>query len=184
MIILALLGGIAFGFSLLPLLILIVLLVIGVIILQYDPLAMRTLCLVTKLPVVCKHEEKMERLYLSSRRLTHGVPLSLGIVLSVISWFFECVCLYIALIGIGLPVPLMSAVFIYAFSTIAGIIAMLPGGLGATEAIMMALLAKTGVPFPDATAATLLTRLATLWFAVGIGMVVLAYLEKEWNEIL
>lgn len=182
MVILAFIGGIAFGFSPLPLLILIALLGIAVIILQYEPLARRTLCLLTKLPVICKHEEKMERLYFSSRKLTHGVPLSIGIVLSVISWFFECVCLYIALAGIGLPVPLLSAVFIYAFSTIAGIIAMLPGGLGATEAIMMALLAKTGVPLPDATAATLLTRLATLWFAVGIGMVVLAYLEKQTSD--
>jgi len=182
MIILALIGGIAFGFSPLPLLILLVLLGIVVIIVQYEPLALRTLILLNKLPMISKHNEKIERLYFSSRVLTHGKPLSFGIVLSVISWLFECICLYIALLGIGMPVPILTAVFIFAFSTIAGIIAMLPGGLGATEAVMMALLAKTGVPLADATAATLLARLATLWFAVGIGMVVLAYLEKQGSE--
>lgn len=183
MIILALIGGMAFRFSPLPLIILIALLCAVVIILQYEPLALRTLGLFNKLPIVSKHNEKIKRLYFSSRMLTHGRPLSFGIVLSVLSWFFECLCLYIALLGIELQVPVLSAVFIFAFSTIAGILAMLPGGLGATEAIMMALLTKTGVPLPDATAATLLARITTLWFAVGIGMVALAYLQnQEGNE--
>ncbi len=47
----------------------------------------------------------------------------------------------------------------------------MPGGLGGAEAVMVALLMWKGVPSADAIAATVLIRLTTLWFAVGIGAV-------------
>ena len=60
-----------------------------------------------------------------------------------------------------------------AASTIVGALAMMPGGLGVTDAGMTGLLQALGGSAMDpaiATAATMLVRLATLWFAVGIGL--------------
>ena len=51
------------------------------------------------------------------------------------------------------------------------------GGLGGTEAVLAGLLVVTGAPPPEAMAATAITRVATLWFAVVIGAVALPALE-------
>jgi uncharacterized protein (TIRG00374 family) len=49
----------------------------------------------------------------------------------------------------------------------------MPGGLGGSEASMIVLLRISGVPLPLAVSATLLIRLATLWFAVLLGILAL-----------
>ena len=56
---------------------------------------------------------------------------------------------------------------------LAGALSFMPGGLGGAEAVMIALLTLNGVPMPVAVAATVFIRLATLWFAVVIGLVAL-----------
>jgi uncharacterized protein (TIRG00374 family) len=67
---------------------------------------------------------------------------------------------------------------IYASTTIVGALSFLPGGLGVTEGAMTMLLVRGAVGLDGAAAfdATLLTRLATLWFAVllGLGCLVVA----------
>ncbi len=50
---------------------------------------------------------------------------------------------------------------------------MLPGGLGVAEGSLTGLLAGFGTPLPEAAAATLLVRGATLWLAVALGAVTL-----------
>jgi uncharacterized protein (TIRG00374 family) len=67
------------------------------------------------------------------------------------------------------------AVFVFTFAMIAGTVAMLPGGLGGTEAVMLALLGALGVDLQVAVTATALIRLTTLWFAVGLGFIGLPF---------
>ena len=56
----------------------------------------------------------------------------------------------------------------------------LPGGLGVAEGSMTGLIRVLGdVPRAAAVAATVLIRLATLWFAVALGLVGLAV--EEWQ---
>jgi uncharacterized membrane protein YbhN (UPF0104 family) len=45
--------------------------------------------------------------------------------------------------------------------------------LGGTEAVMVSLLVLKGMSLPAAVAATVFIRLATLWFAVLIGIIAL-----------
>ncbi len=58
---------------------------------------------------------------------------------------------------------------------------MIPGGLGSMEAALVALLNYFGVPLPSAVAATVLIRLATLWFAVAMGLGCLIWLQLRHN---
>jgi uncharacterized membrane protein YbhN (UPF0104 family) len=51
---------------------------------------------------------------------------------------------------------------------------MLPGGLGVAEGSLTGLLVALGTSLPDAAAATLVIRAATLWFAVALGAGTLA----------
>lgn len=90
-------------------------------------------------------------------------------LLSLIAWGAEAVAFYWILKWMGADIPIAFAVFVYALSMLAGALSFMPGGLGGAEAVMVALLVWKGMPNADAVAATLLIRLATLWFAVGIG---------------
>ena len=81
----------------------------------------------------------------------------------------------------GADIALGLALVIYAATTIAGAISFLPGGLGVTEGAMTLLLVQhaVGVDRGTATAATLVTRFATLWFAVAIGAVALLLVRRR-----
>ena len=59
---------------------------------------------------------------------------------------------------------------VYALAMLAGALSFLPGGLGGAEAVMVAALTLKGVDQPSAVAATIIIRLATLWFAVALGL--------------
>ena len=101
--------------------------------------------------------------------------LGLATALAVPAWACECVG-FAAIVNAfpGAHVDLGMAMVIYAATTIAGALSFLPGGLGVTEGGMTILLVKSRLDQATALDATLLTRLATLWFAVLIGVVCLA----------
>ena len=65
--------------------------------------------------------------------------------------------------------------------TIAGALSFLPGGLGVQEIGMVKLLVAQahGVSEPMAAAATFVTRLCTLWFAVIVGVVALFIMQRR-----
>jgi uncharacterized protein (TIRG00374 family) len=98
---------------------------------------------------------------------------------SVLAWGAEALAFYWILNWMGADIPLAFAVFIYTLSMLAGAISFMPGGLGGAEAVMVALLIWKGMPDADAIAATVLIRLATLWYAVGIGAYFLTKTHSE-----
>ena len=75
-------------------------------------------------------------------------------------------------------VSLLRALSIYVAATLVGAISASPGGLVGTEGSMVALLQQIGIVSGVASAGTLLVRLATLWFAVLVGLVALAWLNR------
>lgn len=90
-------------------------------------------------------------------------------LLSVMAWSAEALAFHWVLQWMGAEVPPAFAVFVYAIAMLAGALSFMPGGLGGAEAAMVALLVWQGMAGADAVAATVLIRLATLWFAVGLG---------------
>jgi uncharacterized protein (TIRG00374 family) len=119
----------------------------------------------------------LETLYDSTRTLLKPRPFLTAVGIGVVSWFGECVALYLVLVGLGIEGSwhlLLAATFVFAAATWIGGASMLPGGLGAAEASVAGLLLLT-VRDPLMTAslaatATLLIRFATLWFGVLVGI--------------
>ncbi|MEN4748558.1 lysylphosphatidylglycerol synthase transmembrane domain-containing protein [Pseudomonas sp. Ps21-P2] len=110
----------------------------------------------------------------------HGLRLMLGLTaLSVVAWSAEALAFDWILKWMGTDIPLTFAVFVYALAMLAGAVSFMPGGLGGAEAVMVGLLVWKGMNSADAVAATVLIRLATLWFAVAIGAVMLVRLKGE-----
>ncbi|WP_426139798.1 lysylphosphatidylglycerol synthase transmembrane domain-containing protein [Pseudomonas sp. DWP3-1-2] len=110
----------------------------------------------------------------------HRLSLLVGVTaLSVVAWSAEALAFHWILNWMGADIELTFAVFVYALAMLAGAISFMPGGLGGAEAVMVGLLVWKGMSSADAIAATVLIRLATLWFAVGIGAVMLFKLKSD-----
>lgn len=116
---------------------------------------------------------------LHSKRCFSLPMLLYGISLGLIAWGSEGLAFYYIMHVLGSDMSFQTALFIYAFSMLVGAISFLPGGLGGTEATMVALLMLNHIAQPQAVAATVLIRLATLWFAVALGVVAMSMPERQ-----
>jgi uncharacterized membrane protein YbhN (UPF0104 family) len=103
-------------------------------------------------------------------------PLLVGMTaLSAVSWFCECLAAYVCVRGLRLDLSLGDTVVVFSLGSLAGALSFLPGGLGVAEGSMTGLIRVLGdASRAGAVAATVLIRLATLWFAVALGLVGLA----------
>jgi uncharacterized protein (TIRG00374 family) len=106
----------------------------------------------------------------SSRALWRGRLLWQVQCLSVLAWFAEGLGAWLVLRTLMPEMALETGLFIYGFAMIVGALSFMPGGLGGTEATMTGLLVLQGLSVPEAVAATVVIRLATLWFAVLLGL--------------
>ncbi len=125
---------------------------------------------------------KLREAYESLLAISGKRPLALATLLSFGAWGLEAISLSMLVNGFaGEHASVSLGVFAYSASTIVGALAMLPGGLGVTESGMTGLL-RTGsanaVSLSVATASTLLVRIATLWWAVFLGILAFLLLRR------
>jgi uncharacterized protein (TIRG00374 family) len=154
----------------------------GVLVVSIDPLAELALGFAARLPGVGRYAPKLREMHAATAALLHPKPLALATAISTASWFLECLAFAVVVRGFpGAVLDLRAATFIYATMTIAGALSFLPGGLGVTEAGMLALLVRFGAGLGrgSAAAATFVTRACTLWFAVAIGLPALALYARR-----
>ncbi len=145
-------------------------------------LGTRTIELLTRPRRLTALRPRLHEVYASLTALGQPRPVAWSTALGIAAW--GCEGLGFAMIVNAFPgahVDLGLAMLIYAATTIAGALSFLPGGLGVTEGAMTLLLVEnaSGVDPGTATAATILTRLATLWLAVAIGFVALGLARRR-----
>lgn len=135
-----------------------------------------------RLPLLRRRPDTVLELFRSAKVLCRLANLPLPTLLSLAGWFCEALAMHLVLNAFpGVRADLGVSLFVYSFSSVAGALAMMPGGLGVTEGGMAGLTrwmvpgARPGV----ASAATILVRFATLWFAVLVGFVALAALGRR-----
>ena len=149
----------------------------------YRPLGELALRIAARTPLVKKLAPKLRDAYESLHVMTRPAPLAVGTSLAVVAWALETLGLWVIVRGFpGCGISLPASAFTYATSTIAGALAMMPGGLGVTEAGMTGMLQALGgaeITPAVATAATILVRIATLWWAVAVGAAALALFRRR-----
>jgi uncharacterized protein (TIRG00374 family) len=165
---------------------LVVLTVLGLLVLQSQPLMGQALRLVARLPLGARIAPRLETAYLSSRQLLSWPILLPSTLISLVSWFGECVAMYYVLRGVGVPpsyLLLVQATFVFAASTLFGLVSFLPGGLGVSEGSSTLLLGRL-IPLAagPATTATIIIRFCTLWFGVTLGAITLAIFSRRYGE--
>ncbi|MDO9088163.1 MAG: lysylphosphatidylglycerol synthase transmembrane domain-containing protein [Anaerolineaceae bacterium] len=151
-----------------------VLLVSLIIISQIKPLAYWFLNISKKIPVIKKFSPILIEFYEGSFIVFRPGATILAVSLGMVSWLAEGIGFYYLLTVLGLPAnqeTFANAVFILAFSTVIAAVSTLPGGLGAAEASIAGMLTiLVGMTSTNATFATLIIRLATLWFGISLGL--------------
>ena len=154
-----------------------------VVVVQIRPLALWLLRQGERVPIISRFANSLREFYESAYRLLGAKNLLFAVGLGVISWAAEGVALFLVLLGLGFvgtPALLIQAVSALALSTILGAITFLPGGLGVVDGSLTGLLLLlTGTGAETAVAATLIIRLATLWFGVGLGIATLIAFRRE-----
>lgn len=110
-----------------------------------------------------------------SEKLLKPAMLFNGIILSVIAWFLEGFSLFILINSFGSFWDLHSlffALFIFAFSSIAGFLVLIPGGIGVAEGSISSLITFFyHLDISKAIFITLIFRFTTLWFGVFLGLI-------------
>jgi uncharacterized protein (TIRG00374 family) len=149
-------------------------LLLGVVIIsQIRPLAKYFLSLGIRLPVVNRFAQAINEFYEGSFTLFRPWTTFISVSLGIVAWLLVGIGLYFILIGLGVSPgvsTLSIAIFVLSFSKVIGAITALPGGLLATDVSMIGMLVLLlDLDTNTAAAATLLIRFASLWFGVGLG---------------
>ncbi|QDV07624.1 hypothetical protein Poly30_31520 [Planctomycetes bacterium Poly30] len=143
---------------------------------------------------IARRAGRIEETLDSARGLLAPRELPLATLLAACGWFLECVGCWIiansvlpaAAVAVGAPpipeLSLAAVTYAFALAAVAGaIVVIAPGGLGVTEGLLTGLLEggyrtagfATQIARSKALAVTLVTRLCTLWFAMGVGLLAL-----------
>ncbi len=146
--------------------------------LSVRPFVVGCLELLRPIPALGRITDRLLEAYEATRVCLAPAPFAVTMLLSLVAWFAECVGYWLVFRGLAHSVSLDVATFLYTFSTVFG--APSPGGVGMTDAALTELAPQIieGFSRPQALAATLLIRVATLWFGVLIGVVALFRMEQ------
>jgi glycosyltransferase 2 family protein len=185
-VLLCLLGSIVFNYGQVLIIIIGLFFIFAIILLSIRNISLKIIGFFSKINILKKHSNKILVAYESVYTMVRIRPLIIATLISLISWFFECIGFYLVINifseSSGLQINILTATFIYAFSTLIGAIAMLPGGVGITEASLTGLLVFSKIPKDISVASTIMIRLATLWFAVIVGVIAIFIFQRITNK--
>jgi uncharacterized membrane protein YbhN (UPF0104 family) len=107
------------------------------------------------------------------RRLALLTVGSIGVTL------FSSLALQSSILAVHGSVGIVSVLVIYVTSSLVSNVAPTPGGIGATEAVIVLELVAAHVHLPEAAASTVLFRLFTFWLPIVPGGIALRYIRKH-----
>jgi len=154
----------------------------GLLVLSWPWLARAIIDLVTRPRFVRRFRDRLVEIYDGIAALCRPLRLTAATAIGGAGWLCECVGFALIVHGFpGASVDVGLAMLIYAVTTIVGALSFLPGGLGITEGAMTLLLVQSahGLDTPTAIAASVLCRIATLWFGVALGLVAMAWTRRR-----
>jgi uncharacterized protein (TIRG00374 family) len=183
MLLLAASGLVTFRFGVTALLGVAALAIGAVGVIQARPLVHVVLGVLERKPRTKRAAEVLETAYDSARELLSWRRLALAVAVGVLSWGGECLALYLIVLGLGAGASLEllnQSTFALAAGSLVGSASLLPGGIGAAEGTVAAVLDLVArQPRDVAAAATLLIRVCTLWFGVALGAASLVALARR-----
>ena len=114
-------------------------------------------------------QETMRLLISNKKVLSYTIPLSFLV------WIMEILRVYFVFLAFGASVNPVVIGEVFILACLAGMIPLLPGGLGAVDGIMIIFYSAAGITASISAAATVIERLISFWMTTIIGMVILPY---------
>ncbi len=119
---------------------------------------------------------KVEKLFADLHKdyakvMRHRKRLKRPLVWALLVNISEVMTIYAAYLAIGQTVNPGAVILAYSVASFAGLVSILPGGIGVCEALMTATFASAGVPKAAALSATLIYRIFTMIVFVPVGFI-------------
>ncbi len=119
--------------------------------------------------------------FASQSKLNKPKVYLLSLLFTVPAYFLSSLSLYLSLDALGIKVSLLKGVLVYIISVLIGIVSFIPGTIGSADVAMVALISSTfGIGTSVSAAATIMTRIVTLWFGVALGSIFLFFSFRYW----
>ena len=132
-----------------------------------------------RLPKLNKHIKRVMHFYHSGNKLINSKVWTISSLITLLSSLLTYSVFYLVLRALGVEIHVIYALSIYAFSIIVGALSMLPGGIGATEGTIFALLLLFGISSSTAAVAVLLVRVFNLWSVTLLGLLSFGILNTK-----
>ncbi|UPM42425.1 lysylphosphatidylglycerol synthase transmembrane domain-containing protein [Halocatena salina] len=153
----------------------------GLLLLQWRWLCLKALSWCQRLPVVGSYVTELTTLYERTYALFRPRPLGIAMGLSLLAWGLEGLAFWVLLEGFGVSADPILGLSVFGLGSIVGAVSFLPGGVGATETSMVGTLIAVGYDRPVAVGSTVLVRVGTLWFGAFVGGIVFTT-YRLWTE--
>ena len=127
--------------------------------------------IVKKIPFVDKNLNKIEESYDGLRTITEGKITITSWFMSMMCWVLDAIVAKLIFVGFGVKLSLFHIIVAIYSSLLAGVVTLIPGGLGVTEVTAVGLLIKAGVVLSLASSVTLFYRIMSIWFPTLVGFI-------------
>ena len=179
MVLWAFIGAFALGLSPFWVFVFLGVAVFGIAVLRSKTLSLLAERVLLRLPLFDKLAPHLRSFHGASNELLGARPLAVGTAISFFSWGLECLGVYLCAVGLGAEAGFLMVTFVFAVSSLLGVLSMIPGGIGAVEAgLALQFVRLAGMSTGTAGALTFVIRLATLWWATLLGILGLLLVRR------
>ena len=131
---------------------------------------------ITKRKFFSKYVENISDFYEIVHKSTNVKAATICILLALTYWFMVSAAAYYTLIAFDINIlDYLKVLAIYATSTLLGAISFIPAGIGITEGSITGLFTLNGIDVSTALILSVMIRVLTLWYTVGVGFVALKF---------
>ena len=131
---------------------------------------------ITKTKFFSKHVDNITEFHTIIQKSTHVKVATICILLSVTYWFIISIAVYYVLMAFDVNVlDYLTILAIYTTSILVGAISFIPGGIGVTEGSISGLFTLNGIDISTALILSVMIRVFTLWYSVGVGFISLKF---------
>lgn len=116
---------------------------------------------------------RMREIPLSARSTAGVIVLATGV------WLCDFLCLLCAFGAVRAAVPWSGVLLAYGVSEVAGMLPIVPGGIGVVEGSLAVILAAYGAGRTAALSAAVVFRIVSFWLAIVIGWIVVAVIAQQ-----
>ena len=131
---------------------------------------------ITKRKFFSKYVENISDFYEIVHKSTNVKVATTCILLALTYWFMVSAAAYYTLMAFDINIlDYLKVLAIYATSTLLGAISFIPAGIGITEGSITGLFTLNGIDVSTALILSVMIRILTLWYTVGVGFVALKF---------